>query len=319
MEGEKTVPAILTLTLNPGIDKSSRVDNVAPERKLRCAAPRYEPGGGGINVSRAIHRLGGQSVALYLAGGPPGEMLNSLLHGEGLDHHPVRVEGWKRQNLIVLEESTGRQFRFDMPGPAVEEPEWGRLLARVSEIDPRPDYIVASGSLPPGVPEDFYARVARLAGDMGARVIVDASGQALSHALGEGVFLIKPNLREAGELAEGGAADESAREDWARRTVGSGGSEVVVLSLGAAGAMVVTGDGCEHVRAPTVPVKSKVGAGDCMVAGIVLSLTRGMSLGEAVRFGVAAGAAAVMTAGTELCRREDTERLYRRMISTADA
>ena len=299
--------AILTLTMNPGIDKSSRVDNVVPERKLRCERPRHEPGGGGINVSRAIGRLGGKSVALYLAGGRTGQTLGDLLEREGLDHVPVRIEGRNRENLIVREESTGQQFRFGMPGPDVSEIEWQQCLTTMSGIDPRPEYIVASGSLPPGVPQDFYARTARLAKEMGARMVLDASGEPLALALREGVFLVKPNLREA--------SGEPGYEGWAARIAGSGGSEVVVISLGAAGAAVVTAEGCEHLRAPAVPIESKVGAGDCMVAGIVLSLTRGLALMDAVRFGVAAGAAAVMTPGTELCRREDTERLYERMVS----
>jgi len=312
------VSAILTLTMNPGIDKSSRVDNVVPERKLRCERPRYEPGGGGINVSRAIGRLGGKSVALYLAGGRTGQTLGDLLEREGLDHVPVRIEGWNRENLIVREESTGQQFRFGMPGPDVSEIEWQQCLTTMSGIDPRPEYIVASGSLPPGVPQDFYARVARLAKEMGARMVLDASGEPLALALREGVFLVKPNLREASGIAGHEAGDEPGYEGWAARIAGSGGSEVVVISLGAAGAAVVTAEGCEHLRAPAVPIESKVGAGDCMVAGIVLSLTRGLALTDAVRFGVAAGAAAVMTPGTELCRREDTERLYERMVSEAN-
>lgn len=308
---------ILTLTMNPGIDKSSRVANVVAERKLRCKTPRYEPGGGGINVSRAIRRLGGQSVAFYAAGGPSGQMLGDLLDQEGLDHHAIHVEGWTRENLIVREESTGQQFRFGMPGPILQDIECNRCLTELLKIDPRPDYIVASGSLPPGAPEDFYARVARLARDLGSRMILDASGEALSQALHEGVFLVKPNLREAKDLSEHEMKNESNHEDLAGWIVSSGQSEVVVISVGAAGAMVMTKDGCEHLRAPTVPIKSKVGAGDSMVAGIVLSLAKGLALKDAVRFGVAAGAAAVMTPGTELCRRKDAERLYKRMTSEA--
>ena len=309
--------SILTLTMNPSIDKSSRVDHVIPERKLRCKSPRYEPGGGGINVSRAIRKLGGKSVALYPAGGPAGQMFRDLLDQEGLDHHPIQVEGWTRENLIVYEEATDQQFRFDMPGSILQDKEWNKCLTEVTEIDPKPDYIVASGRLPPGAPKDFYARVARLARELGARMIVDTSGEALSPAIREGVFLIKPNLRELKELAEHEIEDESHQEDLARQIVNSGQSEAVVISLGAAGAMMVSKEGCEHLRAPTVPIKSKVGAGDSMVAGIVLSLARGLPLKEAVRFGVAASAAAVMTPGTELCRREDAERLYERMISGA--
>jgi 6-phosphofructokinase 2 len=306
---------ILTLTMNPAVDKSSRVDNVVPERKLRCDTPRFEPGGGGINASRAIRRLGGESVALYLSGGPTGRMLTGLLEAEGVDVLAVPTGGWTRENLIVLEQSTGLQYRFGMPGPLLQETEWSKCLARVSEIDPRPDYIVASGSLPPGVPEDFYARLARVARDTGARMIVDASGKPLWHALREGVFLAKPNLREVSELPGHGVSDEAAPEDLAQRIVKDRQSEVAVISLGAAGALMATEEGCEHLAAPVVPIESKVGAGDSMVAGIVLGLTRGLSLREAVRFGVAAGAAAVMTPGSELCRREDAERLYDQMTS----
>ncbi len=307
--------SILTLTMNPSIDKSSDVEHVVPERKLRCKPPRYEPGGGGINVSRVIHELGGQSALLYTAGGHSGQMLRELLDQEGLDHHPVQVEGWTRENLTVFEESTSQQFRFGMPGPILQDKEWDRCLIQVAEFDPKPDYIVASGSLPPGVPKDFYVRVACLARDMGARMIVDTSGEPLSLTLREGVFLIKPNLRELKELAGRENEDESHPEDLARQIVDSGQSEVVVVSLGAAGAMVVSREGFEHFRAPTVSIKSKVGSGDSMVAGIVLSLARGLSLKEAVSFGVAAGAAAVMTPGSELCRREDVERLYRQVSS----
>jgi 6-phosphofructokinase 2 len=244
-------------------------------------------------------------------------MLGDLLDQEGLDHHAIRVEGWTRENLIVREESTGQQFRFGMPGPVLQDIECNRCLTELLKIDPRPDYIVASGSLPPGAPEDFYARVARLARDLGSRMILDASGEALSQALHEGVFLVKPNLREAKDLSEYEMKNASNHEDLAAWIVSSGQSEVVVVSVGAAGAMVMTKDGCEHLRAPTVPIKSKVGAGDSMVAGIVLSLAKGLALKDAVRFGVAAGAAAVMTPGTELCRRKDAERLYKRMTSEA--
>ena len=308
---------ILTLTMNPSVDKSSSAHNVVPERKLRCESPRYEPGGGGINVSRAIRTLGGESVIVYPAGGPSGRMLGDLLDQEGLGHHPIQIKGWTREDFIVREESTGQQFRFSMPGPVLQDKEWNRCLSEVPRIDPKPYYIVASGSLPPGVPKDFYARVARLARDLGARMILDTSGEALSLALREGVFLIKPNLRELKEVAEHEIEDELQQEDLARQIVSSGQSEVVVISVGAAGAMVMTKDGCEHLRAPTVPIKSKVGAGDSMVAGIVLSLAKGLALKDAVRFGVAAGAAAVMTPGTELCRRKDVERLYKRMTSEA--
>jgi len=305
---------IVTLTMNPAVDKSSSVQNVIPERKLRCGAPRYEPGGGGINVSRAIHRLGGESTAFYPAGGHLGEMLRSLLDREGIDHCPVTIGGLTRQNLTIYEECTGQQFRFGMPGPEVAEKEWDQLLENLLNHHPTPAYIVASGSLPSGIPKDFYARIAKSAKSLGAKMIVDTSGEAFSLAVREGVFLIKPNLRELEDLGDAGALkEESDQEALARQIIEKGRSEAVVISLGGAGALLVEKNGHQRLRAPTVPIRSKVGAGDSMVAGITLRLAQGHSLVEAVRFGVAAGAAAVMTPGTELCRKEDAESLYHKI------
>lgn len=243
-------------------------------------------------------------------------MLQFLFDQEGLTHRPVPVKGWSRENLIVLEESTGQQYRFGMPGPELGDKEWQQCLAELSNIKPKPDYIVASGSLPPGVPPDFYARIVRIGKDMNAKVIVDTSGEPLSLALKEGVFLIKPNIREFRDLVGQDVKEGSQIRVAARRFVESGKSEVVVISLGASGALMVSKDVVEQIVPPTVPVISKVGAGDSMVAGIVLSLSLDRPLKEAVRFGIAAGTAAVMTPGTELCRREDTERLYQEMVGS---
>ncbi len=306
---------ILTLTMNPAIDKSTAVDNVMPDKKLRCGVPRFDPGGGGINVSKAIRALGGESIALYTAGGPPGGLLRRLLEEEHLEQVAIEVEGWTRENLTVYEKSTEQQFRFGMPGPKLTEAEWQRCLEELGRADPAPRYVVASGGLPPGVPEDFYGRVGRWAREQATELILDTSGEPLSAGIRSGVFLIKPNLRELESLAKGPVEEDSDRVDVARRIVQEGRSEHVVVSLGSGGAIGVWGEHCEQFPAPTVPVRSKVGAGDSMVAGIVLGLARGESFPDAVRRGLAAGAAAVMTPGSELCRREDAERLYERMAS----
>lgn len=306
---------IATLTINPAVDKSSGIDRVLPNKKLYCDTPQYEPGGGGINVSRAIKRLGGESMAIYPAGGTTGQMLQRLMAKEDLIQRIIPIDGLTRENLIVFEESTGQQFRFGMPGPRLNQSEWQECLNALAEINPAPDFIVASGSLPPGVSDDFYARVAQFGKKKGAKTIIDTSGTALRQALEEGVYLIKPNMREFQEIAGREIVDERELEEEARKIVSHGQSEVVVISLGAGGAIGVWKDENKRMQSPTVPVRSKVGAGDSTVAGIILALARGESLGDALRFGVAAGAAAVMTPGTELCRREDTERLYRQMIS----
>ena len=306
---------IATLTLNPTIDKSSSVDHVVAERKLYCKAPRFEPGGGGVNVARAIRKLGGESLLLYPAGGLTGKRLQELLDEEGLNHRPFPIKGVNRESLVILEESTGQQYRFGMPGPQLNKEEWEPLIQELASMEPPPDYVVASGSLPPGVPSDFYARVAQVGKKRGAKVIIDVSGESLDVALQEGVFLIKPNVREFRELVGQEIKEESQIKTAARKIVENGRCEVVVISLGAAGVLVVSEKFSEHIRPPTVPIISKVGAGDSMVAGIVLSLARGNSLKESVIFGVATGTAAVMTTGTELCRREDVERLYAGMTS----
>jgi 6-phosphofructokinase 2 len=305
---------IATLTMNPAIDKSSAVTQVVAEWKLRCDPPEYEPGGGGINVSRAIRKLGGNSVAFYPAGGLAGRMLSDLLDREGLQHEAMSIAGVTRENFTVLEKSTGQQYRFGMPGPTLQEVEWRRCLEEISRLLPQADYLVASGRLPPGVPPDFYGLLAKLAKKQKIRLIVDTSGEALRLAVEEGVFLIKPNLPEFAELTGRERVDERQEEYLAQELVSTNKCEAVVVSLGAAGVLVASAEGVERVRAPLVPIKSKVGAGDSTVAGIVLALARGQSWREAVRFGVAAGAAAVMTPGTELCCREDVERLYEQLM-----
>ena len=310
---------VLTLTMNPAIDKSASVDRVAPEMKLRCNVPTREPGGGGVNVTRAMNHLGGQSVALYPCGGPQGEMLKDLLDAEKITHHAIPVDALTRENLVVFERATGQQYRFGMPGETLSDDEWKRCLSIVADTDPTPDYIVGSGSLPPGVPLDFYARVAGVAQDIGARMILDTSGEALQVAMSEDgihhpVYLLKPNMRELAQLTGVEVIeDEEHQEAAAMQLIESGKTEYAMVSLGAQGALLATPDGCTRYRAPSVPVRSAVGAGDSMVGGAVLRLAQGHDIVDAVRYGIAAGSAAVMTEGTQLCRKDDTDALYQRI------
>ena len=311
------MPSIVTLTLNPAVDKNTQVEQVVAEDKLRCDAPTREPGGGGLNVSRVIDRLGEQSTAVYTSGGLTGKMLESLLDDEAIDHTPLPIDEWTRENLIVYETSTDRQFRFGMPGPTLTPADVEACLGALRDVRPTPDYLVASGSLPPGAPDDTYAAVAQAAHAVGARPILDTSGAALRKAMDAGWYLLKPNLRELQQLADDELETEAERIDTARAFIDRGWCEGVVISMGASGALLVTPDRAEHVRSPTVPIASRVGAGDSMVGGLTAALARGLDLPDAVRFGVAAGAAAVMTPGTELCRRDDTERLFEQLRAAA--
>ena len=301
--------AILTLTPNPAIDASTTVDRVIADRKLRCGVPRFDPGGGGINVARVIRRLGGDATAVFLSGGPTGELLQQLLERDGVPNRTVECAQWTRENITVVEESSGHQYRFGMPGPTVSTLEWDRVLELLRDWQPTPEFVVASGSLPPGLPDDAFAQVARIVNRRGSRLVLDTSGPALVNGICSGVYLIKPNLRELAQLAGDTIADDEQLKAVALSIVDRGWSEVVVVSLGARGAYLLSATECERIIAPIVPVLSRVGAGDSMVGGIVSALARGSSIHEAVRFGVAAGSAAVMQHGTELCHRADVDRL----------
>jgi 6-phosphofructokinase 2 len=302
--------SIVTLTMNPAVDESTSVPYVLPDRKLRCRAPTYEPGGGGINVARAVRKLGGDALACFPVAGPAGALLTRLLDAEGVRYTAIAIAEWTRENVNVLEEVSGRQFRFCMPGPTLGEEEWPRFLAWVERLRPAPEFLVASGSLPPGVPVDFYGRLAEVARRRGSRLVLDTSGEPLARAVERGVYLLKPSLEELQALTGEPDLDESRLGDLAAAVVARGWCEVLVLSLGASGALWATPAARERLAAPSVRVRSSVGAGDSMVGGIVWSLAAGRPLPEAVRYGVAAGAAAVMNPGTALCRREDVDRLY---------
>lgn len=300
---------IVTLTLSPAIDKSTTVDTVVPDKKLRCSVPKFEPGGGGVNVSRAIKKLGGNSTAVYLAGGYSGKHFQDLLKKEEIESCVVEIEDRTRENLIVVDTSTNLQYRFTMPGPVIHEHEWQQCI-KVLEKASGIEYIVASGSLPNGVPEDFFSRLAVTAKKINARLIADTSGMHLQHAVNEGLFMIKPNL---GELSNLHGVEDLQAEDVvkaAKDIIRKGGCEVMVISMGALGAMMVTKDVVLKSPSPVVKKRSTVGAGDSMVAAMVLAFLRKYTLTEVLHYGIAAGTAATMNPGTALCIKEDVEKLY---------
>jgi 6-phosphofructokinase 2 len=302
--------AIITVTLNPAIDKLTSVPVMMPEKKLRCAKPVFEPGGGGVNVARAIKKLGGNALALYVVGGHTGQFFNQLLREEHIETLVTETHAYTRENLIVMETASDQQYRFGMPGPHILESEWQDCLNNI-EMQTGVEYIVASGSLPPGVPTDIYARIAWIAKKKKARLIVDTSGEALKQAVQEGVYLVKPNLGELSFLAGKESLQIESVDEVAMEIINAGKSEVIVVSMGPTGAKLVTRDLALQIIPPTVKIKSTVGAGDSMVAGIVMSLEANKTLTEAVQFGVACGTAATMNSGTQLCRKEDVELLYK--------
>lgn len=300
---------IVTLTPNPAIDLSTSIDRVVPTRKLRCTAQRRYPGGGGINVARVVKRFGGDVEAVFLAGGFTGQLLRRLVADENIPSHAVEAEAETREDFSVTELSTTKQYRFVLPGMPLRESEWRACLDVLAASQPSPKFIVGSGSLPPGVPNDFYAQAAGIAKKLGAKFVLDTSGAPLAAAIERGVHLIKPNLREMRDLA---GVELVNQDDWiiaAREYINAGKVEIVALSLGHLGALLVTRD--QVLRSSALPIKpvSAVGAGDSFLGAMVFSLAKGDSLADAFRLGVAAGSAALIHEGTELCQPADVYRL----------
>lgn len=303
---------IVTLTLNPAMDLSTTAARVEPTRKLRCSLPHYDPGGGGINVARVVATLGGDALAVYPGGGPFGDLLERTLAGLGVPQRRVPIAGDTRESFTVDEGASGLQYRFVLPGPELSAVEQQACLDAIAALDPRPSWLVLSGSFPPGVAPTFFDQVVALAQRIGARLVLDCSGEALRHAGQRGaIHLLKPSLSELATLAGGKVEGVAAQEAALRELIGRGVAEVIVLSLGGEGAVLASKEGIERFAPLDVPVCSAVGAGDSMVGAMVLALSRGWSLPAAVRYGIAAGSATLMRPGTELCRAEDVERLYR--------
>ncbi|MBE9582935.1 1-phosphofructokinase family hexose kinase [Mucilaginibacter sp. JRF] len=301
---------ILTLTLSPTIDKSTSVDTIVAEHKLDCNEPKFEPGGGGINVSRALKRLGLSSTAVFTSGGLSGKLLQELLHQEQIEQHPIETHNPTRENFIVVNRGSNEQFRFGMPAPALIPGEEEKILKVVKQMASQASYIVASGSIPQGVSTDFLAQIARIAHQEDARLVVDTSGEALEQAIEEGIYLLKPNQSELRKLTGMDVEDNESLEEAARVIVNKGQCGIIVVSLSPQGAYAVTKDRAEFVNAPSVKKRSTVGAGDSMVAGMVYGCVNNYDLGHMVRMGIACGSAATMNHGTELFKKADVDRLY---------
>jgi 6-phosphofructokinase 2 len=269
------MPDIATLTINPAIDVFVNVGRVEPTRKLRCSPPKRDPGGGGINVARVAHRLGVDVTAIYLIDGQIGKLLQQLVEREDIASlvTPSHVE--TRENFTAYEESTGEQYRFVLPG----------------------------------APDDFFARVVRTAKALGAKSVIDTSGTGLAAVLEEGVTIIKPNLIELMEFVAVPLDREADRVAACRKLASDGCAEIVALTLGEHGALLVTAERAWRALPLAIEAVSTVGAGDSFLGGLVAALSGGKPLEEAFRVAVAAASAAVLMPGTELFQPEDVNRL----------
>lgn len=301
---------IITLTLNPALDLSSEVAALIPDQKLRCTEPLLDPGGGGLNVSRAIAALHGDSLALVALGGLTGDRLASLIRAEGVPFLALTAPGETRLSLTVTDQSTGRQYRFMLPGPLWSQADQARVFTLLRASARPGAFGVISGSQPPGVPVDFPARLAQAM--PGLRVVLDTSGPALHQAAAHpipGLSILRMDDAEAEMLAARPLITRSDTADFAQSLITRGVAETVVIARGADGSVLVDATRRIFAKAARVKVKSTVGAGDSFVAGLILSLARGESPSTALSFASAAASAAVTTDATQLCKLPEVLRL----------
>lgn len=301
---------VYTLTLAPSLDSATLTPQIYPEGKLRCTSPVFEPGGGGINVARAIAHLGGKATAIFPAGGATGQHLIALLADEQVPTQCVDTQDWTRQNLHVHVEASGEQYRFVMPGAALSADEFRQLEEHVLAIDSG-SLLVISGSLPPGVEVKKLTQLIVAAQHKGIRCIVDSSGDALTAALEIGnIELVKPNQKELSTLVGRDLTQPDDVRNAAQELISKGKALRVVVSLGPQGALAVDAEHCVQVVPPPMKSQSTVGAGDSMVGAMTLKLAEGATLEDMVRYGVAAGSAATINQGTRLCSLADTQNIY---------
>lgn len=305
---------LLTITMNPAIDISTSVERVLPTQKLRCAPARRDPGGGGVNVARVANRLGSEATALYPAGGSCGQMLRRLIDQEAIRSIAIPIAEETREDFTVVETTTGQEYRFVSSGPELAESEWRSCLEAIAAFRDPADFVVASGSLPPGAPDDFYARVAEIARGRAVPFGLDTSGPPLRAALAHGVDILKPSLREMRELTGKPLGDPASCVAACRDLVAAGQAKIVALTLGSQGAVLAVPSGAWRAWPLPITAVSTVGAGDSFLAAMVCALASGASPLEAFRNGVAGGSAALLAPGTQLCRPEAVRELLEHVV-----
>jgi 6-phosphofructokinase 2 len=305
-------PVITTLTLNPTIDLASEAQAVKPIHKVRTFNERQDPGGGGVNVSRVVRELGGETLALILSGGVTGRFLEELLDEAGVPRRSIPIAGQTRISHTVLDQGSGLEYRFVAQGPDVSEAEWGAALQALEALEG--GWLVASGSLPAGAPRDFYARAAAVAARRGAHLVLDTSGDAFRAAVERGgIELAKPSLGEFEIFTGQDLREPAALEQAAMALVRSGRVRHLAVTLGRDGALLATGEKTLRLPALDVEVKGAVGAGDSFLAAMTMALARGRPVEDAFAWGMAAGAAAVSSPGTAHPGREDVAALRQRI------
>lgn len=304
---------IITLTVNPALDKSAKIASLIPEQKLKCHTIQYQPGGGGINISRMLIRLGKETTCVVTSGGDTGKYITELLKKESINPKVIPVKAWTRENLSIVDAKTGFQYRFGMPGNELRETELNSIKNLLKELLNSQDILVLSGSLTEKMPTDYYAQLIKYLADKNIKIIIDTSGPALKEALKENVYLMKPNQRELAQLAGKEFLSSAEQESFAMELIKSRKAEYVVVSLGARGAFIASSEGIFYKSTPSVKVKSTIGAGDSLVAGLIYGIQQGFSSENMLKWGVICGVATTMSEGTGLATKENIDKVLELM------
>jgi 6-phosphofructokinase 2 len=310
----KTKKIIITVTFSPCIDKSVSIKKMIPESKLKCFDIESYPGGGGINVARVLTRFECDVTAFFPVHRNKISIFESSLNDEKVHYATIPTDHETRENIEVLDLSSNKQYRLVMPNNELSEEEWKICLLKIKQFK-KIDILVISGSMPLNCPATIFQELSKIAIAKKAKLIIDTSGKALKNAITEPIFLIKPNLEEFGVLIGKDNLTKSNLRNNAKKFMSEHKCENLVVSLGSKGAMLFNKSVVFDSKPPKVKIKSTVGAGDSMLAGIVYGLDNDLNLKECLNLGVALGTATTMKQGTELCSKEDVDMLLPKVIN----
>lgn len=299
---------ILSVTLNPSVDHALFLDELKLGDTNRIARTERDAGGKGVNLSRVVAELGAPTMATGFLGGGPGDYVRGVLDRQGVSHCFVQVQEDTRINFSVEDASGRPPTTFNERGPNVNEAELRLLFDEVRRRLPKVRWMALGGSLPPGVPVDAFADLIKIAREHGVRVALDADGEPLVHGLEAGPDFVKPNAKEASralghDIDTADDACAAAHELQARLHAAHSHHPIVVVSLGADGAVMACRDGVFRGYSPRVEVHSTIGSGDSLIAGMLWAIEERKPLEEALRWGLACGAATAASGGSEIARR----------------
>ena len=305
---------IYTITLNPALDRTLWIQKVRDDVSNRILEEKSFAGGKSVDVSKVLKNLGVDNIALGFVGGFAGRELEGRLLNEGIETDFVRVSGETRTNIIIHETDTGKQLAFNARGPEIKPDELMQFIEQLEKL-PCGDVVAIGGSIPLGVSPEIYRKIISLVKKCQAKVVLDVDGEALRQGIKALPNVIKPNIHELSELA---GRELKGLDDVvsAARSINQQGVEIVLVSMGAKGILLVS-DGQQYLAVPpNVNVESTIGAGDSSVAGFVSGLVQGKDLKQCLIYAVAAGTATTLRQGTALCQKDDFERIVPQVVLT---